>query len=116
MMVDETMIRQVLVNLLENAAAYADDSPVQIDATERNGHLVVRVVDHGPGIPDAERRRVFEPYLRLRPAGSRPTSSGLGLAISRGFVQAHGGTIHVMTTPGGGATFVVELPLEAVTA
>ena len=68
--VDETMIRQVLVNLLENAAAYADDSPVRIDATERHGRLVLRVVDHGPGIPDAERRRVFEPYLRLRPAGT----------------------------------------------
>ena len=63
-----------------------------------------------------ERRRVFEPYLRLRPAGTRPTSSGLGLAISRGFVQAHGGTIRVITTPGGGATFVIELPLEAQAA
>jgi two-component system sensor histidine kinase KdpD len=114
--VDETMIRQVLVNLLENAAAYADDSPVLVDATERQGRLVLRVVDHGPGIPDAERRRVFEPYLRLRPAGSRPTSSGLGLAISRGFVHAHGGTIRVVTTPGGGATFVIDLPLQAAAA
>ena len=72
-----------------------------------------RVVDHGPGIPDAERRRVFEPYLPLAARrASRPTGSGLGLAISRGFVRAHGGEILVETTPGGGATFVLELPLD----
>jgi two-component system sensor histidine kinase KdpD len=110
--VDETMMRQVLVNLLENAATYADAGPVEIDAEARPSRLVLRVADHGLGIPEAERRRVFEPYLRLRPEGSRPVGSGLGLAISRGFVEAHGGTIRVETTPGGGATFVLELPFE----
>jgi two-component system sensor histidine kinase KdpD len=85
---------------------------VAIDAEARPSRLVLRVADHGPGIPEAERRRVFEPYLRLRPEGSRPAGSGLGLAISRGFVEAHGGTIRVETTPGGGATFVLELPLD----
>jgi two-component system sensor histidine kinase KdpD len=110
--VDETMIRQVLVNLLENAAAYAEAGPVAVRADTRLDRLSLRVIDHGPGVPEAERRRVFEPYLRLRPEGSRPTGSGLGLAISRGFVRAHGGDIRVETTPGGGATFVLELPLE----
>jgi len=106
---DETLLRQVLVNLLENAARYAPDSAVRI-AAHRDEHAVeIRVVDHGPGIPEPERARVFEPYNRARP-GLRGRGSGLGLAISRGFVAAHGGTLEIETTPGGGATFVVRMP------
>ncbi len=107
---DETLLRQVLVNLLQNAARYAPDSgPVRIEASESADSVEVRVVDHGPGVPEPERLRIFEPYNRARP-GLRGSGSGLGLAISRGFVAAHGGTLRVETTPGGGATFVVTLP------
>jgi K+-sensing histidine kinase KdpD len=106
---DETLLRQVLVNLLENAARYAPDSPVQIAAREEDDAVAIRIVDHGPGIPEPERVRIFEPYSRARPV-PRGRGSGLGLAIARGFVTAHGGTLGVETTAGGGATFVVRLP------
>ena len=106
---DETLLRQVLVNLIQNAARYAPDSDLHVEARQEADAVEVRVVDHGPGIPEPERLRIFEPYNRSRP-GVRGRGSGLGLAISRGFVAAHGGMLEVETTPGGGATFVVRLP------
>jgi two-component system sensor histidine kinase KdpD len=106
---DETLLRQVLVNLLQNADRYAAESPLRIEAHQDDTSIEVRVIDHGPGIPEPERVRIFEPYNRVRP-GMRGRGSGLGLAISRGFVVAHGGTLDVETTAGGGATFVLRLP------
>jgi two-component system, OmpR family, sensor histidine kinase KdpD len=108
--VDETMIRQVLVNLLENASRADPDDALGLYASSDGGLLRISVVDHGHGVPEAERRRIFEPYYRLRPGHDRRAGTGLGLAISRGFVEAHGGHIRVDPTPGGGATFTVELP------
>jgi two-component system sensor histidine kinase KdpD len=75
-----------------------------------DGRVELRVVDHGPGIPEAERERVFDQFYRLgRNGRTPPDSTGMGLAISRGIVEALGGTIRVEGTPGGGATFVVSL-------
>jgi two-component system sensor histidine kinase KdpD len=110
--VDETLMRQVLVNLLRNAARFDPQGRIVVDARAGGGFVELRVVDHGPGIPEAERRRLFEPYHRARP-GVRSDGTGLGLVISRGFVEANGGTIRVEPTPGGGATFVVSLPTTA---
>jgi two-component system, OmpR family, sensor histidine kinase KdpD len=111
--VNETMIRQVLVNLLENASRADPDDAIGLYATRTETALRISVVDHGPGVPEAERRRIFEPYYRLRKTRDSRSGTGLGLTISRGFVDAHGGTIHVEPTAGGGATFTVELPLAA---
>jgi two-component system sensor histidine kinase KdpD len=111
--VDETMIRQVLVNLLENAGRADPDDALGLYAASDGETLRLSVVDHGHGVPEAERRRIFEPYYRLRPGHDHRAGTGLGLAISRGFVEAHGGRIRVEPTPGGGATFVVELPVSA---
>jgi two-component system sensor histidine kinase KdpD len=111
--VDETMIRQVLVNLLENASRADPDDAIGMYASSTGPMLRIAVVDHGPGVPEAERRRIFEPYYRLRKSHDRSVGTGLGLAISRGFVEAHGGTLEVEPTAGGGATFVVELPFAA---
>ncbi|HEY3615067.1 MAG TPA: ATP-binding protein [Gaiellales bacterium] len=111
--VDETMIRQVLVNLLENAGRADPDDALGLYAASDGQTLRLSVVDHGHGVPEAERRRIFEPYYRLRPGHDHRAGTGLGLAISRGFVEAHGGRIRVEPTPGGGATFVVELPVGA---
>jgi two-component system sensor histidine kinase KdpD len=113
--VDETMVRQVLVNLLENAARHDRGSdPIVLVARPASAGdgVEIRVVDHGPGIPESERTRIFEPYLHLPGPGSRP-GTGLGLAIARGFVEANDGSIAAEGTPGGGATFVVTLPGSA---
>lgn len=107
---DFVLLVQVLVNLLENAAKYAPDTEaVELAASRADRGVELRVVDHGPGIPPAERHRVFEKFHRLRRPGD-PPGTGLGLAICKGLVEAHGGTIRVEETPGGGATMVVELP------
>jgi len=105
---DEALVRQVLVNLVGNAVSHGGGR-AEVSASIEGDELELRVADHGPGIPEAERRRVFEPYRRLRPGG-RVSGSGLGLAICRGYVEAHGGTVAVGTTPGGGATFTVRIP------
>ncbi len=110
---DETMLRQVLVNLLENAAAHAPSGRIEVRAASGDGAIELVVADHGDGIPEVERQRVFEPYRRLGGAG-RPSGSGLGLAIARGLVAAHAGTIRAEATPGGGATIVVRLPAAQV--
>jgi PAS domain S-box-containing protein len=93
--VDRRRIESVLRNLLENAARYAGpEASVRIRAHPEDGRVVVRVEDDGPGIPGALVDRVFEPFLRLDQGLIRRSSgAGLGLSISRGFVQAHGGDI-----------------------
>ena len=98
------------MNLLENASRADPDDALGLYAANSDGTLRISVVDHGPGVPEAERRRIFEPYYRLRKSHDHHSGTGLGLAISRGFVEAHGGNLLVEPTPGGGATFIVELP------
>jgi two-component system sensor histidine kinase KdpD len=111
--VDETMLRQVLVNLLENAAAH-DPGPLLLRALRGGGRLELRVIDHGPGVPEAERERVFEAFQRLRARdGVRGRGTGLGLAIVRGFVEANGGKVWVESLPSQATSFVVELPVES---
>ncbi|HEV3353468.1 MAG TPA: ATP-binding protein [Acidimicrobiales bacterium] len=108
---DYTQLDQVVTNLVENAARHAPPaSLVRISAEERNGMVELRVADEGIGVPDWERRRIFEPFRK----GEGSRSSGVGLAICKAIVEAHGGTIDVDRTPGGGATFVVCLPMREV--
>ena len=110
--VDETMIRQVLVNLLENAARH-DPGPLEVRAARAGRLLEIRVIDHGPGVPAAERQRIFEAFQQLgEHVGERRRGTGLGLAIARGFLEAHRGDVRAEETCGGGATFVVSLPIS----
>jgi two-component system, OmpR family, sensor histidine kinase KdpD len=111
-LVDPVRLDQVLTNLLDNASRYAPASPVQVVAGQDGDRVELRVVDHGPGIPAPERERVFDQFYRLKGGGGRPEGTGMGLAICRGIVQAHGGALRVETTPGGGATFVLTLPVS----
>ena len=111
-LVDETMVRQVLVNLLANAARHDPDGPISVLAEVAGDGLEIAVRDHGPGVPAAERDRLATPFATREP-GASGTRAGVGLAIANGFVRAHGGTLRVDDTPGGGATFVVRLPMEA---
>ncbi|HMM36857.1 MAG TPA: ATP-binding protein, partial [Thermoanaerobaculia bacterium] len=111
--VDPEKLRTVLRNLLENAAKYAlpDSAPVVLSAAREEGVVAIRVRDDGPGIPEADRATVFEPFTRVDRSRSKKTGGyGLGLAICRGIVEAHGGTISLEGREGRGTTFVVRLP------
>jgi two-component system sensor histidine kinase KdpD len=112
--VDAVLIEQVLINLLENAAKYTPaGSPVEISAYQDRNDVVIEVADRGPGIPKELSDRIFEKFYRL-PREHAGGGAGLGLAICRGVVEAHGGRIWVKARDGGGAAFCFSLPIEGV--
>ena len=104
---DAAQLERAFANLLENAIRYSDGRPVSAKSRLVGGDVVVRVVDQGPGIPEHEWERIFEPFQRGDAANS---GSGLGLAIAKGFIEANGGQIAVESLPGQGTSFVVTLP------
>jgi two-component system sensor histidine kinase KdpD len=109
-MADPVITERVIVNLLGNALRYSPlAAPPLLTARARGDRVELRVVDHGPGIPEADRTRVFLPFCRLGDPDSR-TGVGLGLVVSRGLAEAMGGTVEPEETPGGGLTMVVSLP------
>lgn len=110
--IDPNQIERALVNLIENAQRYSAPEPVTVSLRDDRGAAVVRIVDHGPGIAEADRERIFDPFVRLEESDGH-RGSGLGLAIARGFVEANGGTVRAESLPGQGAAFVIELPQEA---
>jgi signal transduction histidine kinase len=108
---EEKRLRQVLLNLVTNAYKYSPEpDPILVRVTCDDEHARLEVVDHGPGIPAVERDHVFERFARLENGAGRP-GVGLGLYIVNIISHNHGGTARVEETPGGGATFVMELPL-----
>jgi len=107
---DRLRIEQVITNLLSNAFRYAPGEPVDLCVDEEEGRARVRVRDGGPGIPQADRERIFERSERAS-RSRRHGGLGMGLYITREIARAHGGTVRVASTPGSGAEFVVELPL-----
>jgi two-component system sensor histidine kinase KdpD len=114
---DAAQLERAFANLLENAARYSGGHPVSVRARAVGHRIIVRIVDRGPGVPAAEKARIFEPFYRAADAADgHHRGSGLGLAIVRGFVEANGGRVWVESLPGQGSTFVVELPLEPVPA
>ncbi|HEY7470576.1 MAG TPA: GAF domain-containing sensor histidine kinase [Acidimicrobiia bacterium] len=109
---DRDHLTRILINLVENAAKYAVNSPVELYAWERPNKAVIAVVDHGPGIPDHEKERVFERFTQIDQSDTRSKGgTGLGLSIVRSLAEVMHGAVRVESTEGGGATFVVELPL-----
>lgn len=108
---DAAQLERVFANLIENALRYSGDQPVRVSVRRIGSRVVVRVTDHGPGIPEGEQERVFEPFYRGAEA-ARGTGSGLGLAIAKGFVEANGGTIAVESLPGQGTSLVVTFPVD----
>ena len=110
--VDPVLLEQVLVNLLENAARYTPEgSPLHLDAALDGEDVVFSVADRGPGVPAEDAERIFHKFTRL-PGGEHAGGVGLGLAICRGIVEAHGGRIGVESRPGGGAIFSFTVPLR----
>ena len=113
--VDAILIEQALINLLENALRYAPaDSAIEIEASDAPDGVLVRIVDHGPGIRLEEREKVFEKFFRGS-GSSRDGGAGLGLTICRAAIVAHRGRIRALETPGGGASIEFTLPRATLT-
>lgn len=104
------LLRRALRNLLENARRHGGGE-VTLTLQTQGAQVEIRVCDRGPGIPPALRERIFEPFFRLPGASEREGGVGLGLALVRSIAQRHGGTVHNEERPGGGACFVLRLPL-----
>jgi signal transduction histidine kinase len=104
-------VQRCLTNLIDNAVKYG--SYARVTASCEAGKVVIRVADGGPGIPEAQMERVFDPFYRLETSRSRETGgSGLGLTIARNIAHKHGGTLTLRNKPGGGLECVLVLPIQ----
>jgi two-component system sensor histidine kinase KdpD len=112
---DPGLLERVIANLLSNAARHAPAGPISLTAGAAGRRVELRVADRGPGIPSADRERVFVAFQRL---GDSPSGHGvgLGLAVARGLTEAMGGSLTAEETPGGGVTMVVSLAVIATEA
>jgi two-component system sensor histidine kinase KdpD len=109
--VDPVEFDQIVANLVENALKYTPaGSEVRVVARDREGALEVAVEDSGPGLSAASVGHLFEPFFRASQSGRAVPGSGLGLAVARGLVRAHGGEIAATNRPGGGARFMFRIP------
>ena len=106
---DPGLLERVLANLFANALQHspATARPPELQAQLAGDMVVLAVVDHGPGVPDEAKERIFEPFTRV---GDRYQGVGLGLAVAHGFAEAMGGRIVAEDTPGGGLTVAITLP------
>jgi two-component system sensor histidine kinase KdpD len=110
---DDILVEQVFINLLENALKYTPPgSPIDVVAEALPGSVAIEVDDRGPGVPLEEREHIFEKFYRLKRESSSGGGAGLGLAICRGLIEAHGGKMWVEDREGGGARFRFRLPIE----
>ena len=105
---DVALLERAIANLIGNALRHTD-GPVEVTGSLRDHRASLVVVDHGPGVPPSARSRIFEPFQRLGDQRS-DEGVGLGLAVSRGLVEAQGGSLRAEETPGGGLSMILELP------
>jgi signal transduction histidine kinase len=112
------LLRRLIRNLLENARRYSNGE-ISLELAQTGSgaqqRAVIRVNDRGPGVPPDQRERIFEPFYRLPGASEREGGVGLGLALVKSITGRHGGKVRCEDRPGGGASFVVELPMPATT-
>lgn len=106
---DPGLLERVVANLLENAVRHGGGSPVEVTATAGGMSALVKVVDHGPGVPEAERERLFRPFERI--GSGSPQGAGLGLTVARGFTEAMDGKLIADGSEGGGLTVRLRLPI-----
>jgi len=110
MFVDPVLLGQVFYNLFDNATKYSPaETPIDVEAKQEDGALVVTVADGGPGIPPGSEHRVFEKFFRGSHSGVQ--GAGLGLAICLAIVEAHRGTITASNRAEGGAAFQMTVPI-----
>jgi signal transduction histidine kinase len=108
---DEGALTEALVNVVGNAVKYSrEGGTVVVAAIRRDGTVVVSVTDSGVGIPVADLPRIFDAFYRGQAAGTGVAGAGIGLALTRRIVEAHGGSIRAISDPGRGSVFVIELP------
>jgi two-component system sensor histidine kinase KdpD len=113
---DPTLLERAIANVVDNALKWSPpDRPAVLEAGVVRDQVILRVVDHGPGIAPKDRLAVFRPFQRLGDS-PRGTGVGLGLAVARGFMSAMGGSLEVEDTPGGGCTMVFRLPVATYPA
>jgi len=111
---DAVLLERVITNLLENACKYVPEGKqIGVTAHSEEDRAVIEIWDDGPGLPRGREEEVFDKFVRGRPESNIP-GVGLGLAICKAIVEAHKGTIHAKTRPGGGANFTIQLPLRPV--
>ncbi len=108
---DRQRIRQILLNLVSNAAKFTEKGCIRLRTWQEDDRVVVSVEDTGPGISDKEWEIIFEPFKQLKHSG-KTTGTGLGLPISRRLAEAHGGQLWLESTQGQGSTFFIALPLK----
>jgi two-component system sensor histidine kinase KdpD len=106
---DPGLLERVVANLLENAVRHGGGGPVEVTATAGEMSARIKIVDHGPGVPEGQRERLFEPFQRLGQA--TPRGAGLGLTVARGFTEAMDGVLIADGSDGGGLTMRLRLPL-----
>ncbi len=104
------LLRRALRNLLENARRHAAGD-ISVSVQQSAGLATIRVRDHGPGVPPELRERIFEPFYRLPGATERDGGVGLGLSLVKSIAIRHGGSVFCENSPGGGACFVIQLPI-----
>ncbi|MBI5495932.1 MAG: HAMP domain-containing histidine kinase [Deltaproteobacteria bacterium] len=116
LLVDPDAITEALLNLLHNAFKYtAEEKRIGLRVEQRGSMVAFAVSDNGPGVPRREQKKIFERFYRAEdPLNARAHGSGLGLALARHVVEAHGGRIRLQSTPGKGSTFTVELPTASL--
>jgi CheY-like chemotaxis protein len=111
---DRTRIEQVVLNLMSNAARYTEEGGITVGVARQDQHVRVSVADTGPGIPPKDVERIFEPFCQgTRELWRDKGGSGLGLSISKEFVELHGGQMWVESGLGVGSTFTFELPISS---
>ena len=111
-LVDRTRIRQVMINLLNNAIRYTDEGSINVDIKLKSEEIIVSISDTGVGIPEEELERIFDEFTQAETGLNRRGGTGLGLALSRRFVEMHGGKMWAKSELGQGSTFYFSLPIS----
>jgi signal transduction histidine kinase len=111
LMGEPQLLRRCVSNLIDNAVIYGGRAEIHVE--EDPAYLTIRMRDHGPGIPDSEIEKVFQPFFRLEGSRSRETGgTGLGLSIARSIARGHGGDVRLRNHEGGGLEAIVSLPWQ----